>query len=659
MATTETIKLQADVSDAIKGIDKMTKSIEDLKKAQAEQNKKHIKELENATKAAEKSADATGMLAKGFKGVGLAMKAAGFAIVMKIVDALSEALMKNQAVADGVETVMAAIGIVFKQVSDTLIEVFNKVNEATGGFDAMQKVIGGLLTIAITPLKMGFYAIQLAVRAAQLAWEESFFGDGDPATIKRLNEEIKQTKENMSEVADEAVAAGKQVADNIVEAVGEVGSLVEESFVAVSETIDKMDLKSTLAKAKNLVQLKKNYERVALEQQRLIEQYDEEAEKQRQIRDDVSKGIDERIAANKELGLILEKQLAAESALAQSNINNLKQQIKLEGESEELKNSLYAAETELLALSAKATGFKSEQLVNETGLLEERNAMVLTGLEQEQMRKDANAQALIDQESDNAKKIELEQALLDSQNEVALADIERKREIYAEGTQARIDAEQEYLNQINEINLGQDELDRARVEEIKAQEEEKRQAKLQSLDTIEQIFGAESAMGKAALIAKQLMAAQELLIDLGAIKSKASKAISSAGLEAAESGTSVAGGFAKTLSLGFPLAIPALIGYAGTAVGIVSGIMGAVKKTKSVAGSLGGSGGSGGGGVVAAPPAPQPISPSFNVVGNSETNQLADVLGDNNDTPVQAFVVANDVTTAQSMERNVIDTTSL
>ena len=298
-------------------------------------------------------------------------------------------------------------------------------------------------------------------------------------------------------------------------------------------------------------------------------------------------------------------------------------------------------------------------MVNETGLLEERNAMVLTGLEQEQMRKDANAQALIDQESDNAKKIELEQALLDSQNEVALADIERKREIYAEGTQARVDAEQEYLNQINEINLSQDELDRARVEEIKAQEEEKRQAKLKSLDTIEQIFGAESAMGKAALIAKQLMAAQELLIDLGAIKSKASKAISSAGLEAAESGTSVAGGFAKTLSLGFPAAIPALIGYAGTAVGIVSGIMGAVKKTKSVASSLGGSGGSGGGGVVAAPPAPQPISPSFNVVGNSETNQLADVLGDNNDKPVQAFVVANEVTTAQSMERNVIDTTSL
>jgi hypothetical protein len=39
------------------------------------------------------------------------------------------------------------------------------------------------------------------------------------------------------------------------------------------------------------------------------------------------------------------------------------------------------------------------------------------------------------------------------------------------------------------------------------------------------IFGAESDMGRAALIGKQLLAAKELLIDLGVIKSKASKAI--------------------------------------------------------------------------------------------------------------------------------------
>jgi hypothetical protein len=587
------------------------------------------------------------------------MKAAGFSIIMKIVDKVSEALMKNQEVADAVETVFAAIGIVFKEVSDTLISVFKSVSDATGGFDALQKVIGGLLTIAITPLKMGFYAIKLALETAQLAWEESFFGDGDPETIKRLNSEIEETKKSMGEVADEAITAGKQVADNFSEAVGEVGSLVTATVDGVSKVIEDLDIKQTISRAKNLVELRKNYERVALEQQRLIEKYDEEAELQRQIRDDVSISIADRIAANKELGEVLKRQIAAEQKAAQANINNLKQQIKLEGESEELKNSLYSAETELLAISAKVTGLKSEQLTNLNGLLQEQNDLTQTGLDAEQLRKEANAQALIDQETDQAKKLELQQQFLDAENEQALIDLEAKRELYALGTQARVDAEQEYKDKINELEITQAELDTARVEQIKADEEAKRNAKLQSLDTLQQIFGAESAMGKAALIAKQLMAAQELLIDLGAIKSKASKAIAEAGLEGAKSGTAVAGGLAKTLSLGFPAAIPALIGYAGTAVGIVSGVMGAIKKTKSVAGSMGGSGGGGGGGSVAAPAPPQPISPSFNVVGNSETNQLADVLGDSNDTPVQAYVVAGNVTTAQSLERNVIETTSL
>jgi len=658
MPTTETIKLQADVTDALKGIDKMTKAIGDLEKAQAEQTKTHQEELKKATKAAEDSAKSTSMLAKGFKGVGLAMKAAGIGIVLAIVNKLSEALMKNQQVADTVETVFAAIGIVFKEVSDTLISVFKSVSDATGGFDALQKVIGGLLTIAITPLKMGFYAIKLALETAQLAWEESFFGDGDPETIKRLNSEIEETKKSMGEVADEAITAGKQVADNFSEAVGEVGSLVTATVDGVSKVIEDLDIKQTISRAKNLVELRKNYERVALEQQRLIEKYDEEAEIQRQIRDDVSISIAERIAANKELGEVLKRQITAEQKAAQANIDNLKQQIKLEGESEELKNSLYSAETELLAISAKVTGLKSEQLTNLNGLLQEQNDLVQTGLDAEHLRKEANAQALIDQETDQARKLELQQQFLDAENEQALTDLEAKRELYALGTQARVDAEQEYKDKINELEITQAELDTARVEQIQADEEAKRNAKLQSLDTLEQIFGAESAMGKAALIAKQLMAAQELLIDLGAIKSKASKAIAEAGLEGAKSGTAVAGGLAKTLSLGFPAAIPALIGYAGTAVGIVSGVMGAIKKTKSVAGSIGGTGG-GGSGSIAAPAPPQPISPSFNVVGNSETNQLADVLGDSNDTPVQAYVVAGNVTTAQSLERNVIETTSL
>ena len=47
--------------------------------------------------------------------------------------------------------------------------------------------------------------------------------------------------------------------------------------------------------------------------------------------------------------------------------------------------------------------------------------------------------------------------------------------------------------------------------------------------------------------------------------------------------------------------------------------------------------------------------PSFNVVGATETSQLADAIGGQTQQPVQAYVVANDVTTAQSLENNIVD----
>ena len=52
-------------------------------------------------------------------------------------------------------------------------------------------------------------------------------------------------------------------------------------------------------------------------------------------------------------------------------------------------------------------------------------------------------------------------------------------------------------------------------------------------------------------------------------------------------------------------------------------------------------------------------TPQFNVVGEGSGNQLAQSLGENNNTPIQAFVVSGDVTTAQGLDRNIIDTASL
>jgi hypothetical protein len=64
-------------------------------------------------------------------------------------------------------------------------------------------------------------------------------------------------------------------------------------------------------------------------------------------------------------------------------------------------------------------------------------------------------------------------------------------------------------------------------------------------------------------------------------------------------------------------------------------------------------GGGGGGGSIPAMP------PSFNIVGQSDTNQLADAIGGQTQQPVQAFVVSSEVTTAQELDRNIIDGASI
>lgn len=70
-----------------------------------------------------------------------------------------------------------------------------------------------------------------------------------------------------------------------------------------------------------------------------------------------------------------------------------------------------------------------------------------------------------------------------------------------------------------------------------------------------------------------------------------------------------------------------------------------------------GGGGAGRGAIPSATAAPAP--PSFNIVGASETNQLAQVIGGQEQQPVKAFVVSNEVTNAQALDRNIVNSASL
>jgi hypothetical protein len=93
--------------------------------------------------------------------------------------------------------------------------------------------------------------------------------------------------------------------------------------------------------------------------------------------------------------------------------------------------------------------------------------------------------------------------------------------------------------------------------------------------------------------------------------------------------------------------------YAKMGISIASVLAATAKGLKGLGGgSAGGGGGDTGGGGGAPAAAPQ-----FNVVGNSGVNQIAQTLGGQQ--PVQAYVVASNVTTQQSLDRNIVANASL
>ena len=358
------LELEAKTEKAEAGLNDVVNAINNVSKANAEAQKETQKSLGTLNKS-------TKILSAGFKGVGLAMKAAGFAIIMKVVDKLGEALMSNQTVVDAMSVAFETVSIVLTKISNVFIDVFKKVSDATGGFDALQKVIGGALTIAVSTISLVIQGLILGVKGAQLAWEESFLGGKDPETIKELNLSITETRENLAKTAERIKNAGKDIATNFVEALGEVGSLAEGVVEATSQAIEEIDLKQAISDGKRLANSKKNFERLAQEQTRLVEKYDLQAEQQRQIRDDESKSIDERVAANNRLGEILLKQNEAEKKTVESRINALQQEEKLKGTSIALSNEIFELQTEMIAIDAKVAGFSSEQQTNINSLKRE------------------------------------------------------------------------------------------------------------------------------------------------------------------------------------------------------------------------------------------------------------------------------------------------
>jgi hypothetical protein len=698
-----TIEVDSNIDDVVKDMAELKKGFENTQKSIDDTNKA----LQDVAKATEGNTKATKMLADGFKGIGLATKAMGIGLLMDGLSMLKDIFMKNEKVAKLVSTAMETVSIVFTDIVNVITGVIEKVYSSSNGFEHLGKVIMGLINLSFTPLKLAFYSIKLAIDEFRLGWEQSVFGDGDTKKINELTKRINETKDSIVKTGKDAIQSGKDVVNNFSGAVKEVGAVVEGSIDGIS----KISISGALAQAKANVEVKNNAIIAAAEQQRLIELYDRQAEKLRQIRDDDTKSISDRIKANDALGAVLDKQQAA--MLKQADLQIEAARIE-ESKNKTAENTaaVIEAQANRLGVLAQIEGLRSEQLVNKNSLQKEYNDLQQTEIDGAAKRATENTKFNNSMIKDITDRLAAERKAIEEEAKLEQERLTIKRDAYTKGTQAWADANQEILN-AQAVTSQALITNEAATQTALADENKKRIDKIKGDNTLsfEERFAALSAEltqinsteytsdeDRNNAIAANRASRTAMEIEFEAKKNEAianSKAnltniiagLEASGLAKTKAGqvlakaialtqigidSAVAISKASTLAnaegvaaqLAFPMVpgigtIARVVSYASTVMSVASNIA----KAKQLLSSGGGGAPSAGGESAGASPtgATPPQAPTFNVVGNSGVNQLAQTIAGQgaNQAPIQAYVVSGQVTTAQSLDRNRVDNATM
>ena len=641
MAETRKIKIDVDTNadQAARDFSKLANEIDD--------STDKVKELNAAVKRADSSTDgATSGFKKiggAVKGLGTALKASGIGLIIGALAGLKSAFETNSETASTFSAILETVSILFNQTVGAIINAVKAASAATGGFNALGKVMGGLLNLVLTPFKAAFFGLKLGIQELQLAWEKSFFGDKDPETIKQLRKNIQQTQKDLKKIGTDAIQSGKDIYNNFGEAVGEVVTLGVKGV----EEISKISIKGAFEQAKALVNARNAAAVAAAQQGVLIEKYDRQAEKLRQLRDEERNSIDERKKANNELLDVLNKQEKA--MLAQADLQIQAAQLEY-NKNKNTENQV--ALTEALAnrqgVLAQIEGLRSEQLANDLALQREQDELNKARTESEITlaleREKATAEFITNEE------IKL-QTLIDISNkerELQLGRLQEQIDLHKEGTQARLDAEIEYNTKKQELDIQleqyESQLSQKRIEtqkevneKIKASDKELRDAQINMATTGLSIIAdlADTFGQKNEESAKRAFKVQK-----------------AANLASALISTYTAVTAALTAG-GNPIKLATGAQFIDAGVALASGLASVAKIAKT---KFEGGGDTGGGGInLSAPSAGGAQAPSFNIVGNSGVNQLAQLQ----QTPIQAYVVSGSVTTAQALDRNRIENATL
>ena len=529
---------------------------------------------------------------------------------------------------------MFSLNSIFK--ANLAVKAFNKILEVLSEtFLSNQKVVDTFAT-ATTALKLVFNDLFVFIEA-NIGTVVSFFKDIFENPVENLKALGQAIKDNLIERFNSALEVLGYLSDAIVkvfqgdfkgafDSVKEAGKEYVDVLTGVDDTVDKVvettkDVieattnytNSIIDQAKNITELN-NLNKIARAQNAgIIEDYDRQAEIQRQLRDDTRLTVEERIVANEKLAELLKEQQELMETNAKIAVAAAEAELALDENNIDLKVALIEAENELEAVKARVTGLTSEQLTNQAALeteLIELTTSKIQGEQEAQSILNKGRAELIDNEVNRLQKLkDIEEA----ERAETLKTLDLKRKSFKENTQQRIDAENEYNRFANESKVQEEKRDKE-IADAKVS------AVTGALGALASLVGENNKYGKA-------LAITQSIIDTYAGATKALKS-GPPPFNFIAAASVVAAGFANVKKIT------------------------STKEPAPPSFATGGTGGSFPTPAISTPPA-------FNVVGATETSQLAQTIAGAQQKPIRAFVVSTDVSTQQALDRKTTNQATL
>ena len=586
MAVKKTIELDVDIKKAQDDIRDIREQFTDLKKSIDSVEDSAKKTAKNTEKGFKGLKGAVDRVKKGFSGLGLAIKGLGIGLVLEAFNTFKSVLQQNQVVSDAFAVAFGTVSNLFNDFINFVLNNWQKATKPITDFFESDtfNTVNDIFFEIVTRIKNIIEGIGGLGKALVKVFQRDFQGAADEAknAITNFGDAIKGN-------AEETISVQETVANTLKK----VGDVIKENT------------KDAYENAKAEVELRNAAALAAAEQEKLRIANLKAAEDQRQIRDDVSRSIEERIAANKQLGVILEEGIKQEKELAEVQLAAAEAALANNSTNIELQAEVIRAQAAVLDIEERIGGLRSEQLTNENSLRQERLDLTLSQIDAENELLSIDQQLAIQLEKNILDRIELEKQANDQQYELA------KQRTNAIIEEFGLYSEQFFIAlKEQELVFKQTEANKTLL--TRQGEDARREIVLGTLGALQAAFGEQTAVFKAAAIASAIINTREAFTAaLGQKPFTPFNFIAAAGV--------LASGFAQVKKI-VSTKIPG-----SKEIGVA---------TDTSAG----------------PSVAQ--APAFNVVGQSPINQLAQTIGGQQ--PVKAYVVSSDVTTAQQLDRNII-----